>query len=121
MEADGVRWDERYAGRALTTPAPPAAIADEPSLLSRLPSHGSAADIACGTGAQTLWLAGRGLSVVAVDMSPVAVDLTTRAAEAAGLTARVSARVHDLDEGLPTDATRLDLLICQRFREPAIY
>ncbi len=121
MEADRARWDERYADRPLAEPSAPIAVAASGDVLSLIPSTGRAADIACGAGGQTLWLAARGLVVTAFDVSPVAVEMTLRAAEAAGLGDRVTARVHDLDEGFPADATSLDVLVCQRFRAPALY
>jgi SAM-dependent methyltransferase len=121
VERDRDRWDERYADRAPAEAAPPDALANDADLLSLVASSGRAADIACGTGGQTIWLALRGLSVDALDISPIAVDLTQRAAAAAGVDGRVTARVHDLDDGLPRDLTDLDVLVCQRFRSPAIY
>lgn len=121
MEHDRERWDERYAGRPLADASPPDAVAGDAALLSLVPTAGRAADIACGAGAQTLWLAQRGLSVVAFDVSPAAVELTERAAAASGLDGRVTARVHDLDDGLPSDVGDLDVLVCQRFRSPALY
>ena len=121
MEPDRERWDERYADRPLAEPAAPIAVGASGDVLSLIPSTGRAADIACGTGGQTLWLAARGLVVAAFDVSPVAIEMTMRAAEAAGLGDRVTARVHDLDEGLPAGVSALDVLICQRYREPALY
>jgi len=80
-----------------------------------------AIDVACGLGAQTLWLAGRGLHVVALDVSPVAIATVTTAAESADLSEFVDAEVTDLDAGLPADPTAVDLIVCQRFRQPALY
>ena len=62
MERDRERWDERYAGRPLAHAAPPDALSGDDELLSLVPTAGRAADIACGVGAQTLWLARRGLA-----------------------------------------------------------
>ena len=121
MEADRARWDERYADRPLAEPSAPIAVAASDDVLSLMPTSGRAADIACGAGGQTLWLAEQGLDVAAFDVSPVAVEMTARAAEAAGLGGRVTARVHDLDEGLPAAAVALDVIICQRYRTPALY
>jgi SAM-dependent methyltransferase len=86
-----------------------------------LPTSGTALDVACGLGAQTLWLAERGLRIVALDVSPVAIAAITDAAAAAGLSHRVSAAVIDLDAGLPTEPGTVDVLVCQRFRQPALY
>lgn len=122
MDEDRVRWDERYAARAdapTATPQAPEALAllDE-GMLARLPAAGQALDIACGAGGQAVWLAQRGLDVLALDVSPVAIDLTDAAAREHGVENRVDARVHDLDEGLPDDVVDLVLAVCQRFRRP---
>jgi hypothetical protein len=77
--------------------------------------------VACGLGGQTLWLAGRGLHVVALDVSPVAIATVVESAAAAGLSGRVDARVTDLDAGLPPEPATVDVIVCQRFRQPALY
>ena len=76
------RWDRRYREEPQRWPG---AEEPHPFLLEqahRLPARGRALDIACGLGRNTLWLAARGLAVVAVDVSSVACDrLRTYAAE----------------------------------------
>lgn len=124
MEADRERWDQRWADNGPSSVAqiaasPPDVIADHPSLLDDLPRHGRALDLACGVGSQALWMAGRGLSVTALDVSPVAVDLARAAAAHHGLT--VDARVHDTDAGLPDDLTALAMIVCQRYRANDLY
>lgn len=84
-----------------------------------MPTSGRALDLACGTGAQSLWLAERGLDVVALDVSPAAIDLLSQAADTAGLD--IDARVHDTDCGLPADLDDLDVIVCQRFRSVDLY
>jgi SAM-dependent methyltransferase len=125
MDEDRARWDLRYADRTdgpVASPEAPEAlrlIGEE--LLEQLPTTGLALDVACGTGAQTVWLARRGMRVVAVDVSPIAIDLTEAAAREHGVGHLVDARVHDLDAGLPTDASSVALLVCQRFRGRDLY
>ena len=83
-----------------------------------------ALDLACGTGATALWLASRGLDVLAVDVSPVAIALVARAADEVGLAERVTARVVDLDDGLDRailDTAPYDVVVCQRFRDRRLY
>jgi SAM-dependent methyltransferase len=121
VEEDRARWDGRYAAHPLAEPSAPDAVVASADVRSLIPATGRAADIACGPGGQTLWLARAGLEVLALDVSPVAIDLTARAATAAGLGARVSARVHDFDDGLPDDVVDLDVLVCQRFRATGLY
>ncbi len=86
-----------------------------------LPTSGRCVDIASGTGAVTLWLAQLGCHVTALDVSDVAIGVLEAAANASGLTTRIDARIVDLDGGLPADLVDLDLIVCQRFREPALY
>jgi SAM-dependent methyltransferase len=121
MRDDGDRWNERYATARAADACAPEAVEEWPDLATLLPTTGRCVDIASGPGAVTLWLAGRGLDVTALDASSVAVALLTAAAVAADLDGRIDARLVDLDEGLPYDLGDLDLIVCQRFREPALY
>ena len=86
-----------------------------------LPTTGTAIDVACGVGAQTLWFARRGLRVVALDVSRVAIAAVVEAAANAGLSDRIEATVDDLDRGLPLESVAVDVIVCQRFRQPALY
>ena len=87
------QWNARYrAGEQLFT---------EPSPLvtrfSRELETGRALDLACGPGRNSLYLAGQGFHVTAVDGSPLAIDLLrTRARERKLL---IDARVSDLESG----------------------
>lgn len=117
---DAERWDSRYDGQQPPTPAPPSAIVRF-GCESVIPSSGRALDIACGTGAQSTWLAQRGLSVTSIDVSPLAIRIATAGAAAAGCAARVDPRVVDLDNGLPPDTAPVDVIVCQRFRDPDLY
>ena len=123
MHDDAERWNARYAEFITAEPAtatPPDALVSA-GLLDDVATEGRALDVACGRGAQAAWAATRGLSVLALDVSSIAVDLTRRAARLAGVDDQVDARVVDLDDGLPRDLGRFDLLICQRFRGPQMY
>ncbi len=83
-----------------------------------MPTSGRALDIACGRGAVSLWLARRGLSVDAVDVSAVGL------AGAAKIIADLPVRWwrHDLDTGLPPGCIGpYDVVVCQRFRDPTLY
>jgi SAM-dependent methyltransferase len=121
MHEDGRRWNERYAASPAPSPKAPEAVDHWPELASELPVSGRCLDIASGTGAVTLWLAQRGLDVIALDVSDVAIDRLEAAATASGLSGRVDARAIDLDGGLPADLDDLDLIVCQRFRDRALY
>ncbi len=110
---DAVRWDERYQDQPESPPAWPdrfAAIADV------VPADGHAMDIACGTGSTALFLASRGLNVVGLDVSSVAITAASRRATELGLDHLARFEVVDLDDGLP-DGPPLALATCHLFRD----
>ncbi|AGB24213.1 methylase involved in ubiquinone/menaquinone biosynthesis [Mycobacterium sp. JS623] len=72
---------------------------------------GHALDLGCGEGADACWLAERGWTVVAVDISDTALQRATAAAEAKGLADRIEFVQHDLSESFP-DGT-FDLISAQ--------
>lgn len=117
---DAERWDRRHADAGPAVAAPPDALVAS-GLADEVPVAGRALDVACGAGAQAVWLATRGLDVVAVDASAVAIDLVRRAADAAGVAPRVDARVVDLDHGVPVELRAFDVVVCQRFRAVHLY
>ncbi len=121
MHEDGRRWNERYAASPVPSPRAPEVLDRWPELASLLPESGRCVDVASGTGAVALWLAQHGLEVSALDVSDVAIDRLEAAATVSGLSGRIDARTADLDEGLPEDLDELDLVVCQRFRDPALY
>lgn len=120
MESDRARWDDRYGGAEPSPPAPPVGLHGRDDLVAGLPRRGRALDIACGTGGTALWFAARGLDVLAIDVSPRAIELTSDGARSHRLSDRVTAVVHDLDHGLP-DGDGFDVVVCQNFRDPALY
>ena len=125
MEEDRNRWDARHSARHDPDPArpeaPEALALLDAETLAHVPTAGLAVDIACGLGGQAVWLAQRGMRVLAIDVSPVAIDRTRAAAAEHGVTDLIDARVVDLDGGLPRDAVGAGLVVCQRFRAPALY
>lgn len=62
---------------------------------------GTALDLGCGEGGDTVWLATQGWRVTAVDLSETAVRRARAAADAAGVADRVDARQGDLHDGIP--------------------
>ncbi len=123
METDRDRWDQRWsASRQDADPigeVAPDAIAAHPPILETIPTGGRALDLACGVGAQSLWMTARGLQVTALDVSPVAIEILIGAAASAGLA--VEASVWDTDAGLPADARDFAMIVCQRYRAPDLY
>ena len=69
-EGDGARWSGRPNGRL---------VAEVAGL-----GPGRALDVGCGEGADAIWLARRGWTVTAIDISDVAVTRALEAAERAG-------------------------------------
>jgi 2-polyprenyl-3-methyl-5-hydroxy-6-metoxy-1,4-benzoquinol methylase len=117
--ADRDRWDARHAVATGGVARPPDALRGR---LDLLPSSGRALDLACGRGAVATWLARRGLRVDGVDVSPAGLAAAAELARRAGVTGRVRWWLHDLDRGLPAGcAGPYDVVVCQRFRDPALY
>lgn len=115
-EADRHRWDERYA-----TQTPPSVEAvGPPGFLTPhadvLPTAGTALDLACGSGLGAVWLARRGLRVLGLDVSPVAVRQARDLARRAGVSGRCGFEAVDLDDGLPAGPP-VDVILCHRFRD----
>lgn len=63
-----------------------------------------------------MWLAGRGMTVTGLDVSPVAIDLATGHAAAMGVADRCIFQVMDLDHGIPPGPA-VDLVVCHLFRD----
>jgi len=118
-ERDRARWDATYTDRTVsdTAPGPPRAFADH---IDKFPTAGSALDIACGMGENSVWLARRGLHVWGIDVSAVAITQATELADRHGVSQRCRFDVVDLDDGLP-DGPPVDVVLCHRFREPRLY
>ena len=115
-EADRRRWDERYA----TKGPPPLRAVAPPRVLVRyadlFPVAGTALDLACGQGTGAVWLALRGLEVVGLDISPVAIEQARDLAHHSGVGDRCRFDVVDFDAGLPP-GPRVDAIVCHRFRD----
>jgi SAM-dependent methyltransferase len=127
---DRERWDRRFATVGPGRPGPPAALVGREDLVPARETQrcrarpddaaGRALDLACGRGTVAVWLAARGLATTAVDVSPEALRLTGELAAARGVA--VTTVRADLDDGLPTAvAGPVDVVVCQRFRDPALY
>lgn len=107
---DALRWNARYAGRD-TAASPPADILLR--YAEQLPMQGLALDLACGLGSSALWLARRGLTVEAADISAEALAALERQTRAEGIS-RVSTRLCDLAHE-PLAVGHYDLILVSRF------
>jgi SAM-dependent methyltransferase len=112
-DTDRVRWDQRYADRPPAPIGPPAAFADHRDLF---PSEGHALDLACGQGGASVWLALRGLDVLGVDVSPLAIERARELSSDNGVGGRCRFEVADLDDGLPTGPPAA-VIVCHKFRD----
>jgi len=82
-----------------------------------IPKAGTALDLACGLGAGALYLARRGLTTTAWDISPVAIEALQKRTLTEGLV--VNAEVRDLSvEPLPV--TSFDLIYVANFLERSL-
>lgn len=77
---------------------------------------GTALDVGCGAGGDTVWLARRGWRVTAVDISTTAVERVRAHSRDLGLGDRVTTEQHDLARSFP-DGT-FDLVSAQYFHTP---
>lgn len=103
------KWDLRYSAQA---PMPAAA-----EVLTRnqhlLPPKGKGLDVACGLGANSLFLAQRGLQMEARDISPIALAaLDQRAVE---YNLPISTRWTDLESACQLKAGHYDLIVASRY------
>lgn len=82
-EAQAAEWDSRYSERAgsMWSGRPNGRLVAEVADLR----PGRALDVGCGEGADAIWLAQRGWSVTAIDVSDVALGRAREAAERAGV------------------------------------
>ena len=102
---DRLLWNQRYLEGAYGSRTHPSALLVE--WLDRLP-RGRALDVACGAGRNARYLAANGYTVVAVDISAVAL-------ETLGGVPGIQTISHDLDHGLPSLGDSFDLIIKMRF------
>ncbi len=82
-------WNERYSGDELAYGEAPNEFLS--SMAERLPTSGDALDIGAGEGRNALFLASRGLNVLAVDQSEVGMQKAQRLAGERGLALRAQA------------------------------
>ena len=83
MGADGdIDWEAAYSGDVPDTPVD----RDVVRIASDLPP-GTALDLGCGSGQNSIWLGARGWRVHCVDVAKGAIERAERAARAAGVTA----------------------------------
>lgn len=114
-DSDRIKWDQRYAQASEINLVPPKWLAEVDYLL---PRQGRALDIASGAGRLAIWLAGRGLDVLAVDISSAGLELARQKALAKGL--RIQTQSEDL-EAEPLPDGPFDLISCFNYRQRDLF
>ena len=120
-EADREKWNARYRGTPCACLAEPNALLVEwlPRVELELePGSRTAVDVACGQGRHVLYLARRGWTVDAMDISEVALEQIAAAATAEGLS--VTCHQRDFEPPAPLAASpfepdRYDLAVMMRY------
>jgi len=110
---DQQKWDKKYAEGAYQTRQHPSVLLCE--WIDQLP-HGRAADLACGRGRNSHFLAAQGYSVDAFDISTVGLQLAQAAQPEAGIQ---FIQRDLLAQGLVAES-RYDLIIMFRFVAPQL-
>ena len=120
---DRVRWDERYQERARRARAGEEPHAEPTSFLTaiepHLPRSGRALDLAGGAGRFAVPLARRGLEVILVDVSPVALELARERARAAGVSLELVCA--DLDDPAALPDGPLSLVFIHHFLDRRLF
>lgn len=114
MEALIDKWDRIYSQSGHEACSPARALIDNAFLL---PEAGVALDLACGLGANAIFLAQQGLAVTALDISFVAIEKLTARAALQGLNINAHQKkidCHSLAE------LKFDVIVVSRFLDRAL-
>lgn len=116
-----LKWNDRYA-RSIEPP-PDEASAPLPDLVRRI-RPGTALDLACGLGRQTLYLAARGWRVVAVDWASNALARIAATAHISGYEDRIELIEADLEadpRGFDIRPAAFDLILDFFFLDRSLF
>jgi ubiquinone/menaquinone biosynthesis C-methylase UbiE len=91
-------WEEHYTAKPQVWSG---RVNEQLSEIAGQLNGNRALDLGCGEGADAIWLAERGWTVVAVDVSTTALSRARAAAESRGMTERIDFQQHDLTSGFP--------------------
>jgi tellurite methyltransferase len=108
-ESDRKQWDARYGSVDAPAAAPPAWLAELGALM---PRTGRALDLASGSGRVALWVAERGLDVLAIDISAVGLARISHP--------RVAVRQQDLELDAQLPAAAFALVTLFNYRQPSL-
>ncbi|MGR9088079.1 MAG: methyltransferase domain-containing protein [Gammaproteobacteria bacterium] len=114
MDALAEKWDRTYFDSRIGDPSAAQVLTENEFLL---PVSGRAMDLACGLGANAIFLAERGLTVTAMDVSGVAVDKLGDYARTQGLP--IDALQHKIDESYSPESG-FDVIVVSRFLDRSL-
>jgi SAM-dependent methyltransferase len=106
-------WENIYRAASPTSSGKPGELLV--SLVGDLPA-GRALELGCAKGDDAVWLARKGWSVVAVDISATALSYAAANAERAGVKSRIEFERHDLSQTFPEG--QFDLVFASFFQSP---
>ena len=112
--ADQLKWDHIYKGSDDKTGKPCEVLSSHSHLL---PTGGAALDLACGRGANALYLSSRGYSTRAWDISAVAIQRLADLAKQRGLPLTAQQRDVTAD---PPEPSSFDIIVVSRFLDRAL-
>jgi tellurite methyltransferase len=113
--AEQHQWDERYREQGNASVFAPALVLTQNAHL--LPDAGTALDLACGRGANAIFLAQRGLRVSAWDYSAIAIEQLEQYAQQYSI--KLLAEVRDVVSDPPAKQS-FDIIVVSRFLERSI-
>ena len=109
-------WDERWQQKIHDpTPAPDSWLANRQGLLTT----GTALDLACGRGRNSIFLGTLGYRVLALDSSTAALELLN--ASTSGKNLPIETLLHNLDSELPPFPEKVDLILCFYFLQRSLF
>ncbi|NKB38081.1 MAG: methyltransferase domain-containing protein [Gammaproteobacteria bacterium] len=111
---DAVKWNQIYKEKSDSAILPSPVLIENSHLL---PDTGIALDLACGRGANALFLAEHGLDTQAWDISDVAIETLQR--KASGTHRNLHCQVRDIIN-MPPEPASLDVIVVSRFLERCI-
>ncbi|MGW8318186.1 MAG: class I SAM-dependent methyltransferase [Candidatus Promineifilaceae bacterium] len=113
---DEVRWDRKWQEIGDAAFEPDRLLIQHQDLLT----GGQALDLACGLGQNAIWLARHGYTVLAVDISGVALQAATEEASRQEIAGQVCFKQVDLDRW-PIPAEAYDLICVFRFLDRSLF
>lgn len=109
------QWNQRYRNdNPVDTPSPAFVLTENAHLL---PERGNALDLACGLGGNALFMAKRGLQVVAWDYSRVAIEQLNQLAEHQKVSLQAEVRDVVMD---PPEGQSFDVIAVSHFLDRSI-